>query len=151
MSLGHSALGVCWDGVHLHHLLEGNLMCCKNYRRGWGHPSLSSIPLLSDFPIGTSNLPPWPLSSGFSISLWGDRPTHPRSGAISTGPVTLQPRPSGSESPRYAVTGSCGLYLVTVQLRTTQGCVKCIKMSETHTFSFSVYCNRVPLTVTLGR
>lgn len=150
--------GCAGMGVHLHHLFEGNLMCCKSDRGPGGYTSLSSTPLLSDFHIGTSSLPPppppppWPLSSSSgSLSLCGeDKPTHPKSGAISTGPVTPQPRPSCSESWRCAVARSCGPYCVIVQLQAMSGCIKFIKMNETSTFSFSVYCNRVLLAVTLG-
>lgn len=59
--------------VHLHHLFEDNLMCCKNDRGPGGHTSLSYTPLLSDFHIGTSSLPPMAslLHFRFSVSVWG--------------------------------------------------------------------------------
>lgn len=48
------------------------------------------------------------------------------------------------------MTGSCGPYRVIVQLGAMHGCIKFIKMNEISTFIFSVYCNQVPLAVTLG-
>jgi hypothetical protein len=144
--------GCAGMGVDLHHLFEGNLTCLR-MKGGLEGTPVCHPPLFSmTSTLGQAACPRWPPSSSSgSLSLCGeDRATHSRSGAISTGPVTPQPRPSCSESRRYAVAGSCGPYHVIVQLQAMHGCIKFIKMNETSTFRFSVYCNRGALAVTLG-